>query len=92
MLPNRHPADELADVRAQIKALQVREAQLRACLLAGVDPNGADFIAQIAVSQRTMIDFEAVKRHFGLAALKPFMVAKTVRVIWLKAKNESTAA
>jgi len=29
MTRNRHPADELADVRAEIRALQEREAELR---------------------------------------------------------------
>jgi hypothetical protein len=32
---NRHPTDELADIRGQIKTLQERESKLRAMLLNG---------------------------------------------------------
>ena len=35
---NRHPADEMADVRTEIRILQAREAEPRAALLDGELP------------------------------------------------------
>lgn len=86
-LRNRHPADELADVRAEIKALQAQEVILRARLLAGDDLSRADFTAQIVVSQRERLNAAALKAHFGTAALRPFMTATKVQQVWLKARN-----
>lgn len=37
MRPNRHPADEIGDIRRDIKALKAREAALRKLLLHGPD-------------------------------------------------------
>jgi hypothetical protein len=45
---NRHPADELADVRAGLKRLQEREGELRALLLAkNADLVGDEYSAEI---------------------------------------------
>lgn len=42
MKSNRHPADELADVRGRIWALKAREAELRGVLLCNVDRHIGD--------------------------------------------------
>jgi hypothetical protein len=45
MLRNRHPADELADVRAEIKQLKIREAELRTTLSApDADRHGIQYL------------------------------------------------
>lgn len=84
---NWHPADELASVRAEIKTLQLREGTLRSELLTGDDLSGVDFSAQVRVSRREGLDVAAVKRHFGMAALKPFVTVTEVRQVWLSAKR-----
>jgi hypothetical protein len=84
---NRHPADELADVRAEIRAAQVREAELRAVLLDGAcGREGADFVARVAILKQARLDIEAAKKHLG-AALKPFMIDKEMRKVRLDAKE-----
>jgi hypothetical protein len=87
---NRHPADELADVRAELKALQAREAELRAVLLKeGADREGVGYVAQAFTHKQARLDVGAVKEHFGAAVLEPFMVAQEVRQVRLSAKEES---
>lgn len=88
MKRNRHPVDELADVRAEIRTKQAREAELRALLLDGVcGREGAEFVARVTVLKQARLDIEAAKKHLG-AALRPFMVDKEVRQVRLDAKEE----
>lgn len=81
---NRHPADQLADVRAQIAALKEREDTLRHDLmLPGASLQGDDFVAEIATSERTSLDGPAVRKEFGDERLKRWLKttkATTVRV------------
>jgi hypothetical protein len=51
--PNRHPADELADVRSEIRRLQQREVELRAYLLEHPrDRIGDDYTVSISSQSR----------------------------------------
>jgi hypothetical protein len=81
---NRHPADELADVRAEIKQLEDREAQLRNALIAdGADRSGVQYEAVIFEQRQERLDTKAVIEHFGADALRPFyrkITCKTVRL------------
>src|SRR4051812_12808611 len=71
---NRHPVDELADVRAEIKTLQAREAELRAVLLAdGADLSGSEHYARVTVSERETLDAKAITEALGKDALSRFM-------------------
>jgi hypothetical protein len=48
-MTNRHPVDELADIRAVRRRIDTREAELRDILLAdGADLNGDDYRARIS--------------------------------------------
>ncbi len=51
---NRHPADELADTRAQLRGLKEREAELRAELL---DRRGDELVGETFAAQVAVIDF-----------------------------------
>jgi hypothetical protein len=74
MLRNRHAADLLADVRAEIKQLQIREAELRNELLAdGADRHGVQWEAVIKDRKQERLDLKAAIAHFGKDAMKPFM-------------------
>jgi hypothetical protein len=80
---NRHPADELAEVREKIRALQAREAELRDMLMHGnCGLVGDDHVAVIKTMPRTRIDLPALRKHLG-AKLKPFMVAREMTQIWI---------
>ena len=54
---NRHPADELADIRSEIKQLEIREAELRNELLAdGTDRVGVQYEAFIRTQTQRRLD------------------------------------
>jgi hypothetical protein len=64
---NRHPVDQLAEIRAQIKALQDHEAELKeeiSSLMGSADSlGGAEFIAIQKVSTRKgAIDTKAMEK------------------------------
>jgi hypothetical protein len=78
---NRHPADELADVRAEIKRLKAREAELRALLLrAGdvADLAGDEWRATMRSAWSTRLDLPAALARLGKALL-PFVVKIDVK-------------
>ncbi len=82
MIPNRHPVDELADTRAEIKALQAREAELRTALLeGGVDLSGDQHYARITVAKRETLDSKAAVAALGRDALARFMREQTTTTI-----------
>lgn len=83
---NRHPSDEIADIRDQIAALKTRETQLRDALLTAElsDRIGEEWIAEIKESKSSRLDNDALRKHFGLEALQPFMresVIKSIKLI-----------
>jgi hypothetical protein len=54
--------DELADVRAKVKELETREAELRNLLIANPDiREGAAWIAEVKVSQRETTDLKEMR-------------------------------
>jgi hypothetical protein len=93
MLRNRHPADALADVRAEIKQLQIREAELRNELLAdGADRHGVQWEAVVRDRSQERIDAKAAIAHFGREALWPFMKkVKATEVRLIRAREKAAA-
>jgi hypothetical protein len=70
---NRHPVDELADVRAQIRELQDREAALRQQILTGkCGLVGDDYRARIRQMGAERLDVGAVRAHYKPDELLPF--------------------
>jgi hypothetical protein len=54
--------DELADVRAKVKELETREAELRNLLIANPDlREGAAWLAEVKVSQRETTDIKEMR-------------------------------
>lgn len=72
--------DELAEVRAQIKALQQREAELRALLLANPDiREGANWLAEIKVAKQNRTDLKELRAmHPEIAEQFTFPVEVTL--------------
>lgn len=88
---NRHPADALFDVRAEIKILKAREEKLRVQLLApDADRVGAEWEAQINHQERERLDSKAVVEHFGREALRPFLKTGEVDVLRLKPRKRTS--
>jgi N-methylhydantoinase B/oxoprolinase/acetone carboxylase alpha subunit len=81
---NRHPVDQLADVRVQIAALKAREDELRKLILSGeADYRGDEWWADITTQSAKRIDTAAVREAFSEERLAPFMresVTKTIRL------------
>jgi hypothetical protein len=85
LLRNRHPADELADVRAEIKQLQIKEVKLRSRLLADdADRIGMEYEAVIRDGGQNRLNISAVIAHFGADALKPFYRKVACQIVMLK--------
>jgi hypothetical protein len=91
-MTNRHPADEMADIREQIKVLKTGEAELRHTLLNAeqADRIGEEWIAEIRQSKRKQLDNGALKEHFGPEALQLFereSVIKSIKLISVQTGN-----
>jgi hypothetical protein len=89
---NRHTIDELADGRAQNKAWQAREAELRAKVLSGeCGLVGDDYVAVIRTIPRNEIDLPALRRHLG-PALNQFMTVREITQVWIRVREKRDAA
>jgi hypothetical protein len=62
---NMPPADELELVRAEIKRLKAREAELRAAVLDGGAEPGQDWRVEIVEQRRRTLDRAALPREIG---------------------------
>ena len=86
---NIHPADEMQALRAQIKALQDRESQLRDVLLAANDAGreGAAYRAFVMVSTRETLDKNAITAALGKDVVEPFMQKSEMKTLKLAKKD-----
>jgi hypothetical protein len=76
LIGNRHPADELADTRAEIRRLEGREQELRTYLLEHPqDRIGAEFIATIGEKRRHRVDLQALASEIGHSLLQRWRFA-----------------
>jgi hypothetical protein len=82
-ISNRHPADQLAEVREQIRELQAKEDGLRKMLLSGGDLVGDDYAASIQTQSHSRLDTVKARRHFG-DLLAPFMLKREVVQVKLR--------
>jgi|SRR5215472_8380071 len=95
-MQNRHPVDELADVRSEIRRLEDREQELRVYLLE--HPNdriGIEYIASIGEQRRSRIDLKALADEIGHALMQRFThftSCRTVRLRERRPADEQTAA
>jgi hypothetical protein len=61
---NRHPADRLSDVRAQIKELEQEESSLRSYLLRHPDDLvGSEYIAHVSARNYKRINMESLRQE-----------------------------
>jgi hypothetical protein len=70
---NRHPADELADVRTEIRRLEGREEELRAYLLEHPgDRIGVEHIAIVVSQSRKRVDLRGLAAEIGHSLVARF--------------------
>jgi hypothetical protein len=82
MKANRHPIDQLADLRAKIRELKDREDALRRVILGGrCSLVGDEFEATIKKQITSRLDQSAAIRELGLERLRPFMTSSETTVI-----------
>jgi hypothetical protein len=73
IVTNRHPADELADVRSEIKRLTIRKGELRAYLLEHPDDReGDDYVVSIVSQSRQKVDLKRLADEIGASLLQRF--------------------
>jgi hypothetical protein len=81
-ISNRHPADELAEVRAAIRELKAREAELRLLLLDGLDLKGDLWRATIRTQTRELVNLAAAKQA-PPDVLGPFLWTRNITMVFL---------
>jgi hypothetical protein len=85
-LSNIHPADALADVRAEIKALKVKEDHLRAKIIS----KGEDLVGEFheaSVGKRSSIKLDEKKLKAVLGNLTPYQTEKVQTCVYLKLRR-----
>lgn len=87
-MSNRHPVDELADVREAMKVLKTREAELRAAILTHeCGLTGDEYEATIKETETERVDTKELKKEFGLEKLRPFLKPVRAVTVWVKARE-----
>jgi hypothetical protein len=82
-MQNRHPVDQLADVRAEIKRLEATEADLRRSLLVeGADLEGEEFRGSVNVSSQNRLNREMLEKRFGSEAVAECCIP--IEVVYLR--------
>lgn len=80
---NRHPADELADIRSEIQKLEKRETELREYLIGNQhDLDGDEFSVFLTKMSRTTVDRKAIEKAMGKSWLEKFLKnSEMIRVV-----------
>jgi PD-(D/E)XK nuclease superfamily len=91
-ISNRHPADQIADVKQQIAVLKKQETDLREILINAteLDRVGDDWIAKVSEQKKRLLDREALENHFGADTLQPFMRESVATVLKLMDRHTRT--
>jgi hypothetical protein len=85
---NRHPADQLADVRQEIKRLEEEQQRLRAYLLEHPhDRIGMEHIATIGEQRRSRVDLKALADEVGHSLLQRFTHFTSCRTVRLRERS-----
>jgi transcription elongation GreA/GreB family factor len=73
-LPNRHPVDELADLRMQKREIEQRIEELRELIISGAcGLIGDEHTATLKVRTGKRVDIKELQRAFGAKAVAPFV-------------------
>lgn len=92
MSGNRHAADRLHELRAEIRTLEAEADELRAYLQEHPeDLVGDEYLASIGSYQRRHIDLEGLEREIGKAVLQRFTSLKSIAVVRLRERERDAA-
>jgi hypothetical protein len=71
---NRHPVDELADFRKQLRQIKQRIEELRELIISGAcGLVGDEHAATLKVPTSRRVDIKELQREFGEEAVAPFV-------------------
>lgn len=91
MLPNRHPADQLADLRGQIKALKQQEKLLRDQFATGsLSCSGQTHAVEIRVSNSRVFMHDKLPEH--ILNDPQFWRTRTVKTVVSRVRPEQSVA
>jgi len=88
---NQHPADELADIRLQLRPLVQRADKLRLQLIKMPEGErrGDSWHARVTDYKTTRLNRKALQKTLGIEALRPFLSAKShKRMLLIKNRKE----
>jgi hypothetical protein len=88
MSGNRHAADRLHEVRAEIRTLEAEADELRAHLQ---EHPGDEYRASIGFYRRRYVDWDGLEREIGKAVLQRFTSLKSIAVVRLRARERDAA-
>ena len=89
---NRHAADRLHDVRAEIKTLEAEADELRRYFQAhSEDLVGDEYCASIGSYRRRYIDLEGLERQIGKTVLGRYTGFKLITVVRLREREREVA-
>ena len=83
---NRHPVDQLFDVREQIKLLEAEEKALRAHIMDSGDTDGDEHVAMVKESTRKTLDRPSLEAHYGKDVIAKFCKESAVTTLTLYKK------
>ena len=75
---NRHPIDELGDLRAAMKPMKAREKELRDHIAASNLDGGEDYFAEGKARQTQAVDLDGLRRRFGPEVEQFITVSRTM--------------
>ena len=89
-LANRHPADELHEVREEMRNLEKRAAKLRSDLLMmpECERRGEDYHANVATYEQNRLNIKKLRLVLGPKLLRPFMARRVVQYVAVKKNQE----
>jgi hypothetical protein len=82
---NRHPVDELGDIRAEIKRLEERAEALREQIIDGkCSLAGDEYRARIKQQSTWRLNLNALQEHFAPEVLAQFHETKTTTMLYVE--------
>ena len=89
---NRHAADRLHDLRAEIRTLEAEADALRSYLQRHPeDLVGVEYCASIGSYRRRYIDLEGLEHEIGKPTLQRFTNLKLIPVVRLRSREQDVA-
>ncbi len=87
-MTNRHPVDQLAEIRISIAALKVKEAELRSLIISGeCTLEGDDSIATVTPTDRRFLAVRKIEEIMGTEWIKEFASVRKSMTIRIKGKR-----